>query len=189
MGPHLQIIRNSMRLTRETTFPDGHSALMLVCARLRHMESSRWGTVPYYDESLLLSGVSTHNSFEAQLAVLVAERHKLGDKADELANASYMLFMDRVKGIIYESSYISLNKKLAEELDSIKKRIATLEKEIKMIEDRSQQAATKIETIKQYKHFHALTRELVLQFIYKIEIERRNHDTKKSTRENIHWNI
>ncbi len=153
------------------------------------MESSRWGTVPYYDESLLLSGVSTHNSFEAQLAVLVAERHKLGDKADELANASYMLFMDRVKGIIYESSYISLNKKLAEELDSIKKRIATLEKEIKMIEDRSQQAATKIETIKQYKHFHALTRELVLQFIYKIEIERRNHDTKKSTRENIHWNI
>ncbi len=28
-------------------FPDGHSALMLVCARLRYMESSLWGQKKY----------------------------------------------------------------------------------------------------------------------------------------------
>ena len=28
-------------------FPDGHSALMLVCARLRHVTSSEWGTKRY----------------------------------------------------------------------------------------------------------------------------------------------
>lgn len=40
--------REIRRRTRVVgTFPDGHSALMLVCARLRHMEGSRWGTVPY----------------------------------------------------------------------------------------------------------------------------------------------
>jgi putative transposase len=40
--------REIRRRTRVVgTFPDGHSALMLVCARLRHMEGSKWGTVPY----------------------------------------------------------------------------------------------------------------------------------------------
>jgi putative transposase len=40
--------REIRRRTRVVgTFPDGHSALMLVCARLRHMEGSRWGTIPY----------------------------------------------------------------------------------------------------------------------------------------------
>jgi len=29
------------------TFPDGESALMLVCARLRHMASSAWGSKRY----------------------------------------------------------------------------------------------------------------------------------------------
>ena len=40
--------REIRRRTRVVgTFPDGQSALMLVCARLRYMEGSRWGTVPY----------------------------------------------------------------------------------------------------------------------------------------------
>lgn len=40
--------REIRRRTRVVgTFPDGHSALMLVCARLRHMEGSKWGAIPY----------------------------------------------------------------------------------------------------------------------------------------------
>jgi len=40
--------REIRRRTRVVgTFPDGHSALMLVCARLRHMEGSKWGATPY----------------------------------------------------------------------------------------------------------------------------------------------
>ncbi|MCQ1532322.1 IS256 family transposase, partial [Mitsuokella jalaludinii] len=31
------------------TFPDGESALMLVCARLRHVVSSQWGAKKYMD--------------------------------------------------------------------------------------------------------------------------------------------
>ena len=41
------------------TFPDGESALMLVCARLRHVASSSWGTKRYLNmdhlNSMLLS--------------------------------------------------------------------------------------------------------------------------------------
>jgi len=29
------------------TFPDGNSALMLVCARLRHVAGTQWGTKRY----------------------------------------------------------------------------------------------------------------------------------------------
>ncbi|MRR30543.1 IS256 family transposase, partial [bacterium] len=40
--------REIRRRTRVVgTFPDGNSALMLVCARLRHVESSSWGAKPY----------------------------------------------------------------------------------------------------------------------------------------------
>ena len=40
--------REIRRRTRVVgTFPDGQSALMLVCARLRYMEDSLWGTRKY----------------------------------------------------------------------------------------------------------------------------------------------
>ena len=40
--------REIRRRTRVVgTFPDGNSALMLVCARLRYVECSSWGSKPY----------------------------------------------------------------------------------------------------------------------------------------------
>ena len=46
------------------TFPDGESALMLVCARLRHVASSSWGTKRYLNmdhlTSMLLSQEESH---------------------------------------------------------------------------------------------------------------------------------
>jgi len=35
------------------TFPDGHSALMLVCARLRYVAASAWGTKRYLNMNLI----------------------------------------------------------------------------------------------------------------------------------------
>ncbi len=40
-------IRRRMRVVG--TFPDGKSALMMVCARLRHVVSTRWGSKKYMD--------------------------------------------------------------------------------------------------------------------------------------------
>ena len=40
--------REIRRRTRVVgTFPDGHSALMLVCARLRHVAGTQWGGKKY----------------------------------------------------------------------------------------------------------------------------------------------
>ena len=40
--------REIRRRTRVVgTFPDGHSALMLVCARLRHVAGTQWGNKKY----------------------------------------------------------------------------------------------------------------------------------------------
>lgn len=42
--------REIRRRTRVVgTFPDGESALMMVCARLRHVVSTRWGSKKYMD--------------------------------------------------------------------------------------------------------------------------------------------
>lgn len=49
-----RIMREIRRRTRAVgSFPDGHSALMLVCARLRHICSTAWGTRRYMNMLLL----------------------------------------------------------------------------------------------------------------------------------------
>src|SRR5438477_10204064 len=47
-NPLERIIREIRRRTRVVgAFPDGHSALMLVTARLRHIASTKWGKPRY----------------------------------------------------------------------------------------------------------------------------------------------
>ena len=49
-----RIMKEIRRRTRVVgSFPDGHSALMLVCARLRHIRSTTWGEKMYLNVSLL----------------------------------------------------------------------------------------------------------------------------------------
>ena len=53
-NPLERIIREVRRRTRVVgSFPDGHAALMLVAARLRHVSGSKWGTRRYLDMDLL----------------------------------------------------------------------------------------------------------------------------------------
>jgi len=49
-NPLERILREVRRRTRVVgSFPDGHSALMLVAARLRHIAGTKWGTKKYLD--------------------------------------------------------------------------------------------------------------------------------------------
>ena len=41
--------RRAKKQLRKGAFPDGNSALMLVCARLRHVAASEWGSKRYMD--------------------------------------------------------------------------------------------------------------------------------------------
>jgi transposase-like protein len=55
-NPLERILREVRRRTRVVgAFPDGHSALMLVAARLRHIAGTKWGTKKYLDTGLLKS--------------------------------------------------------------------------------------------------------------------------------------
>jgi transposase-like protein len=56
-NPLERIMREIRRRTRVVgAFPDGHSALMLVAARLRHVAGTRWGTRKYLDMERLAEG-------------------------------------------------------------------------------------------------------------------------------------
>ena len=58
-NPLERIIREIRRRTRVVgAFPDGHSALMLVAARLRHVASTKWGTCRYLAMESLLNPLS-----------------------------------------------------------------------------------------------------------------------------------
>ncbi len=53
-NPLERILREVRRRTRVVgAFPDGHSALMLVAARLRHIAGTKWGTKKYLDVGLI----------------------------------------------------------------------------------------------------------------------------------------
>jgi len=65
-NPLERIMREIRRRTRVVgAFPDGHSALMLVAARLRYVAGTRWGTRKYLD----MSRLDEHQREEAQGAV------------------------------------------------------------------------------------------------------------------------
>lgn len=53
-NPLERLMREIRRRTNVVgAFPDGHSALMLVCARLRHVAGTQWGTKRYMDMTRL----------------------------------------------------------------------------------------------------------------------------------------
>ncbi len=61
-NPLERIMREIRRRTRVVgAFPDGHSALMLVAARLRHVAGTRWGTRKYLDMSRLTEQINTNS--------------------------------------------------------------------------------------------------------------------------------
>jgi transposase-like protein len=60
-NPLERIMREIRRRTRVVgAFPDGHSALMLVAARLRHVAGTKWGTRKYLDMERLVERTSTN---------------------------------------------------------------------------------------------------------------------------------
>ena len=62
-NPLERLMREIRRRTRVVgAFPDGHSALMLVAARLRHVAGTRWGTRKYLDIGRLAEHASDENS-------------------------------------------------------------------------------------------------------------------------------
>ena len=49
-----RLLKEARRRTKVVgAFPDGHSALMLVAARLRHVSATNWGTRKYMNIKLL----------------------------------------------------------------------------------------------------------------------------------------
>lgn len=98
-----RIIREIRRRTRVVgAFPDGHSALMLVAARLRHIASTRWGKRRYLAMETLLSSVSvTLRAIWVIPSIVGVGRdagnvHRSGGDVDEEQNVIRDQALDRV---------------------------------------------------------------------------------------------
>ena len=75
--------REIRRRTRVVgSFPDGRSALMLVCARVRYVTSNEWSTRRYLDMSRLTIATGTG---EDQSAQDIGHYHSLGINREGIA--------------------------------------------------------------------------------------------------------
>ena len=63
-------MREIRRRTRVVgAFPDGHSALMLVAARLRHVAATKWGTKRYLQMDRLAEVVAITEKYSSDLSL------------------------------------------------------------------------------------------------------------------------
>ena len=90
-----RLTREILRRTRVVgTFPDGNSALMLVCARLRHVAGTQWGCKKYMnmkhleaamDDVSIAGWLQVCRSLQTNLRIIL-------DGTDGTTMSSFMIF-------------------------------------------------------------------------------------------------
>ncbi|MDO5569514.1 MAG: recombinase family protein [bacterium] len=122
------------------------------------------------------------------IQILEKEKLNLNKKIDENKSYYRSLYEDKVKGTITEDMFIMMTNDYLKEIESITKRVETINNEInslKQIKIERKQADT---ILKKYKHIKELNKVIVDEFINKIYIG--NYDKETNTRDiEINWNL
>lgn len=136
------------------------------------------------DLEFLIKGETTVSAqLEKSNAMLQTVKVQLADAQLALEN----LYMDKVKGVITEEQFISLNHGLAEREKRCKKQIKTLEKEIETYNVKIDLALEKKKAIKKYMDITELNREIVEEFVDVIYVK--NTKVRGEKEITIQWNL
>ena len=142
----------------------------------------------FFDEQLVAERVTVRDTSEAELQVCQDELNAVSAKANEHDKARLALYLDKVRGIVSEADFNTLNTLLLRESDSISMQKAGLERRMQLLEENRKNKRSKSDIIGRYRHFEALNRAMVGDFIDRIEVGRRDPETK-AIRVNIIWQI
>ena len=96
--------------------------------------------------------------------------------------------MDKVKGLIAESDYVSMSKGFISERDRLERIIAECQKNLNDIEASIAAGDNRRELVEKYANMEHLTREIVEILIGYISVGKRIQGTKDVPIE-IHWNF
>ena len=128
----------------------------------------------YYDEQLLQDMVVLNHTGEAELKVL-ANAKALQEKAlADMKKAALSLYLDKAKGSLPEDHYEMLYQELMAQKEISEQRIRVLDDQISNMNLRIETRKSKEEIIAKYRNFTELSRELVNDFIERIEVAKRN---------------
>lgn len=133
----------------------------------------------YYDETLLDQNVSNINTYNRDIEKVKAEIMLVQKRANELSSALLNLYIDKTKGIVSDEMYVAMYAKATQESEMLSKQQKALEAKLNALVEKNKNVKKKIDIIREYKQIDKLTRQIVLCFIERIEIGKRDPVTKQ----------
>lgn len=142
----------------------------------------------FLDKDMLESNIHFCNDFEKERNQLISDIKLYQKKIDEYSKYIKQLYIDKIKGIISESDYISFSNEFTLNRERLKNIINENQKQLDDIEKNIKSGINQKETIEKYINLKNLNREIVEILIDYIYVGKRIKGTKEIPIE-IHWNF
>ena len=145
-------------------------------------------SVEYLDKDELERNVELCNDLQVQKERILIEQSQYRKKLEEYAKGIRDLYLDKIKGLLTESDYVTLSRELSTERERLSRTINDIERQIEVIDEKMAVGDNRRELIEQYVALDHLTREMVVHLIDYISVGQRIPGTRDVPIE-IHWNF
>ena len=142
----------------------------------------------YLDKDALERNIEFCNALDEQKTQLQTDLSLYQKKVEELSKGIRNLYMDKVKGLIYEADYLDMSKSFMADRDRYELQIKERREQIEAIDFKMELGDNRKELVEQYTNLTHLTREIVDTMVDYIVVGRRNPEEKEYPIE-IHWNF
>lgn len=143
----------------------------------------------YFDVSSAEIRFLENRNMESEKKLLQREILNYQDKIKDLDKAIQNTYIDKAKGILSETEYVSFRSNFRSDILAYQKRIEGLERQRKDLQEKSQASRSKSAILQEYKNVQALDRTMVDKLIDYIEIGRLTHKQHRDDAPPIviHW--
>lgn len=142
----------------------------------------------YLDYDALERGVTLFDGMEAEKTHILEQIAAYQKKDAEYAKAAHTLYLDKVRGILSESEYLTLAREFSAEKMRIQNALAQAQERLRETEANIAAGDTRREIIQHYTNPSHLTREMVETLIDHLDVGHRIAGTRDVPVQ-IHWNF
>lgn len=132
--------------------------------------------------------VSFRDSHDSKKTLLMNEIESCEKKRAEYSNGIKELYLDKIKGLITEQTFIELSRDFAENRNDLDSLISEKQECLAVLESESRNALSKRQKIEKYTHITSLTRDVVEELIDYISVGKKNPETGERQIE-INWSF
>ena len=142
----------------------------------------------YLDKDELERQIEFAGNIKEQKKNLESDIALYEKKIAEYAKGLRELYLDKVKGLISESDYISFSKDFSTEKDRLERVVADGRRALSELDEKMQAGDNRRQLVEQYTNLEHLNREIVEKLIDYVTVGRRTPGTSEVPIE-IHWNF